>query len=272
MVVARLALAITALLALSGCVVSEDDVEAAADEAANQLEGAEFGSASANQAARDAASVLRALSNVSTNVTGLNVTVSFSADGNGTLTYDVAFGDNTSENGTMDLRAVEVDENVTPTGNYSYVVNLSHAYNGTGTYNITVAVAAGNVSLERTVSVTVGESGPVFGPTQDPLHLEGSVTCLPTFVLPGEIAGEAQPFTVNEAQRAFTLTLSYDELLVEDLDFVLTSPTGKEYASEASGPEPPLDIETPEAGEWTLTIIGYSCMGELAYTVDILFA
>lgn len=272
MVVARLALAITALLALSGCVVSEDDVEAAANEAAEHLENADFGSASANQAARDSASVLRALSNVSTNVTGLNVTVSFSADGNGTLTYDVAFGDNSSENGTMDVRAVEVDENVTPTGNYSYVVTLSHAYAGPGLYNITVAVTAGEVSLERTVSVTVAESGPVFGPTQDPILLEGTVACAPTIVLDGEIAGETHLVAVNEGQRAFTLTLAYDELLVEDLDFVLTSPSGKEYASEAAGAEPPLDIETPEAGEWTLTIIGYSCMGEQDYTVDILFA
>lgn len=266
MVVARLALAITALLALSGCVVTDDDVQAAADLAADQA--AEHGFAAP---AKQVASVLRAISNVSANVTGLNLTLSAYADGNGTLTYDVAFGDNTSANGTL-VRIVEVDGNVTPTGNYSFGFTLQHAYNATGDYNLTVTIAAGNFSLDRTLTVTVGEASPTFGPVQDPIHLEGTVLCLPTLVLDGEIAGETLAFTVNEAQRAFALALAYDEVLVEDLDFVLTSPSGKESESAASGPEPVLDVELPEAGEWSLQVIGYSCALELSFTVDIVFA
>lgn len=268
MVVARLALAITALLALSGCVVTDDDVQAAADLAADHAAEHGFDAAQVQQAV----SVLRSISNASANVTGLNLTLSLYADGNGTLTYDVAFGDNTTANGTL-ARVAEVNETVVPTGNYSFGFTLEHAYNATGTYNVTVTVAAGNVTLTRTLNVTVGESGPVFGPTQDPIHLEGTVLCLPTLVENGEIAGETLPFTVNDGQRGFTLTLDYAAFpLVDDIDFVLTSPSGKEYASEAVGAEPPMTIDMPEAGEWSLQVIGYSCALELPYTVDIVFA
>lgn len=259
MVVARLALAITALLALSGCVVSEDDLDAAANEAANQLEDADFGSASANQAAGDAASVLRALSNVSTNVTGLNVTVSFSADGDGTLTYDVAFGDNSSENGTMDVRAVEVDENVTPTGNYSYVVTLSHAYDGPGTYNITVAVAAGNFSLERTLNVTVAEPAPPVVP-MEPMDMSGTCTT-----------------GVNDGMHTFDVTYGQARILASidiggggvDLDWYLIDPSGTEQAaadSFSAASEGDLEVEGPAAGTWTIEV---ACFLGVAASYDI---
>lgn len=259
-----------ALLALSGCVVTEDDVKAAADEAAGQLEAADFGSAQNNQTAQDAANALRAITNVSANVTGLNVTLTITVDGDGTLAYDVAYGDNSSANGTL-ARAVQVNETATPTGNASYTATLVHNYTDAGTYNITVTVSAGNVTMERTLNVTVG-AGPAFAPTQDPIHLEGSVVCLPTIVLNGEVAGETQTLPVMPGQRGFTLTLAYGETLVEDLDFVLTSPGGKEYVSEEAGPEPPLEVAEPEAGDWILTVVAYSCMLELSYTVDVVFA
>lgn len=264
MVVARLALAITVLFALSGCVTSGQ--EPSAEDVIQVLEdnGVEFSKPVTPT------STLHSLGNLSTNVTGLNLTLAITADGNGTLPFTVAWGDNTTSAGTLSP-AVAVDQNVTPVGKL-YVANVEHAYNATGLYNITVTVTGGNTTLNRTVEAAIGELGPSFGPTQDAMQLEGSVLCLPTFVLPGEIAGETLPFTVNEAQRGFTLTLNYDDPTVEDLDFTLTSPSGKEFVSDASGREPPMDVETPEAGEWTLQVIGYSCALELSFTVDIVFA
>lgn len=265
---ALLAAPLIALVALSGCVASDDDPLAG-------LDGVGSVTVEDDNATLTGQGV--AIRSFEANATGLTVDFTFdavagqasasgnaSAPANGTgnasrtpMSWTLAFGDGNQTNGTSVPGAA------------------NHTYAAPGAYNATLTVRSGNASATRTLAVNAtGNATAAAGPVQDPIHLEGSVLCLPTGLANGEIAGDEQTFTVNAGQGTMTVTLAYDEAtgLLEDLDIVLTDPAGEQTESAASGPEPPIVLEAPAAGEWTASIVGYSCVLEQEYTIDVVFS
>lgn len=257
----RAVLSVVALLMLSGCMV-EKDPDAVAQEVERAIDAA---SKTPSTAPANNAPVL---GNTSAVANGLTVLVSIAAtdlDGDA-LTWTLSFGDNSSANGTL-APAANATGNTTAR---SLAGNATHDYAAPGTYNLTLAVTDGKATANRTLNVTVAD---LAAPAQDPIHIEGSVSCLPTIVLGGGVSDDEQVFAVLAGQRTMTVTLTYaEDYGVEDIDLVATSPGGKDTTSEEAGPEPPMVIDAPEAGDWTLTAIAYSCMGSLDYTFDIAFA
>lgn len=167
------------------------------------------------------------------------------------VTWELSFGDGNATNGT------------------SMPAQATHTYGAAGSYNATLTVRAGDARANRTLAVNATSPA---APTQAAQQLSGTVSCLPTAVLDGELAGDTQTFVVEAGQTLLTLTLAYSEDTgVEDLDMVVTDAAGKQTESAESGPEPSLLFESPAAGEWTLQVIGYSCALEASYTADLVF-
>lgn len=167
------------------------------------------------------------------------------------LNWTLAFGDGNSTNGT------------------SLPANATHDYGASGVFNATFTLGDGN--LTSVYNLTVNATTLPGGPTQGPVQLTGEVMCVPTVVVEGQIQGGENEFVVEPGQTRLVLVLSYDDPSgdgVVDLDFAVTDAAGEETVSEEAGPEPPLEFENPVAGTWTISVIGYSCIGSASYTID----
>lgn len=254
-------------LAASGCFVEEDDPETQEDAGSaapskTATGPAKPGTGSKTPAAGAATGSLPQLLNVSTNLTGLaaDFTITAQDADNDTLTYSIAFGDNKSANGTLAPQANATAGTVGAT--------VSHTYEVAGAFNVTVTVSDGTSSDNRTFSVVTGAAGAL----QEPLHLEGTVECLPTVVRNGELAGGLHEFEVLPGQGSMLITFTYDDGEFNDLDYTATDAAGDGHEAAEAGPEPPMTIDGPAAGAWTIDVIGYSCLLDLDYTIDITFA
>ena len=169
-----LALSMVSLVLLSGCFVEKDDGDAATDAAAAVASGTSSG-APAKAGSPSGPGAVPAIDNVTSNVTGLQVTLAISAhdDSGLNVTYSVAFGDNATANGTL-AKGVAVNQTVQPQ-HAALVGNATHVYAAAGTYNVTVTVSDGKASANRTVAVTVADAAPT-GPPMDPITMSGSCT------------------------------------------------------------------------------------------------
>lgn len=176
------------------------------------------------------------------------------ADGDA-LNWTLSFGDGNQTNGTQ-----------LPT-------TVAHNFTASGAFNVTYTLTDGRNSTVYNTRIN-GTGGVATPPTQGPIQLTGTVTCAPTVVVRGQVAGASNEFTVEAGQTLLTITLTYSDPSgegVNDLDLTVTDPSGTEEVSDESGPEPPLVFEAPAAGLWTLAITGYSCLGEADYTIDAVF-
>ena len=254
--------AVTLALLLSGCFV-EKDPEATAQEVADAPTASASGSSTSGAPANNSPQP----GNLTFNATGLEVAFVLEAsdpDGDA-LTWTLTFGDNASANGTFAAGAA-ANQSVEPVRAVQ-AANATHAYAQAGNYSVTLVVSDGKASANRTYDLTLA---PAAAP-QEPIRLEGSVVCLPTILVNGELAGDSQSFDVLAGQRTMTLTFDFGTGDVDDLDYTLTGPSGDATESAEGGPEPPMTVAAPAAGTWTLDVTGYSCAGEASYTMDVTF-
>jgi PKD repeat protein len=201
----------------------------------------------------------------SLNVSAINgtvpLTVNFTLNGTDldgdAINWTLSFGDGNATNGT-ELPA-----------------QVAHDFTAPGSFNVTLNLTDGlNSTLYTTAIVVSNGTAVVVAEVQPPEQLTGSVTCAPTVLVKGEVAGGTNELVVLEGQSLLTLLLSYDDPGgegINDLDITVTDPNGDSEVSEEIGPEPALVFESPAAGTWTMAITGYSCMGEASYTIDATF-
>jgi PKD repeat protein len=246
-----LACLVLASLAFAGCAGKDKDDDGTATSSSSTSRGA---TAATNHAPTAALNVSAVNGSAPLNVT---FTVSGADADNDTLSWTLAFGDNTTANGT------------------SLPANVTHLFTAAGAFlaNLTVTDGVANATANVTVSVA-GASGGIPGP----LRFEGTLTALPYVPQVGSPNGQVESATVvhdfafTGAPGKMTLTLAYEEgLFFTDIDIFVTDPSGTETASEEAGPEPPLEIAAPAAGAWSVRVFAYGGEGDVDYTLDITF-
>ncbi|MEK6975048.1 MAG: PKD domain-containing protein [Candidatus Thermoplasmatota archaeon] len=269
-----LALVLVAAI-LSGCTSNEDDkgTDSTTDSASS---GSSASSSKAGSATKGAGTNQ---SGTSTGTPGSNKAPTASLNASvlaGAAPLAVSFALNgTDPEGAALAWVLSFGDNSTNATGTSLPANATHTFNAAGTYAATLhATDAGNLSATVTLNITVSAGGPVPAPE----HFEDSVTGIPYIPLVGSPnsfypgASVTHTFTTATPATSMTITLAYEEgLFFTDLDLFITGP-GVDTSGEAAGPEPPVVIASPQAGEWSIEVFAYGGEGEVAYTLDVTFA
>ena len=189
----------------------------------------------------------------------VNFTLEGSDPDGDALNWTLAFGDGNATDGA------------------SLPGDATHTYAAGGNFTAVLTVSDGNLTASANVTIAVAAAGAL----PDPLHFEGTLTAVP-FVpgvgSPNEFVEESSAtheFAFTGTPATMTLTLAYEggtPGVFTDVDFFVTDPSGEETASEAEGAEPPLEVESPAPGQWSVRVFAYGGEGEVPYTLDVAFA
>ncbi len=267
---ASLALLLVCALALSGCASSGGDGDGDDQSGSTSQSGSgtstktgTSGSKSATSSGAPAADLPpTAALNASLASGAAPLRVNFTATGSDPegqpVSWALSFGDNSTDGNGTALPAT-----------------VSHLYKAAGSFTARLVVldATGH-QANATLAVTVTAGGAL----PEAQHFAGTVTGGPYVPQVGTANGNVpqatatHTFTTTSSAAKMTVVLAYAEgVAFTDLDLFIHGP-GVESSSEESGPEPPVEVAAPQAGEWSIDVFAYGAEGPVDYTLDVTFS